>query len=257
MMCAESSRTLRRWGLHQTARESFRSFSSWAGFATTPAWSQRGRGCLGAFAQGARTELPELCIPAAAPRHGRQGQLGGCQLAGTPTLHVNPTRLASPLQRSMSSSKPLPSSHQHILCDFLRCFVRAAQRKGFLIYRKPFSVFSSFSFKSTYKQPSLKHFSTRFSCLFSFFSFLFPWNSEYFFSTVKILFLTFWSFVVFFFFLNTITVNIEAPRFTISVTKHIYSTAKFLVHAQEQIFHWNHWLTLITTNIVGFISNRN
>lgn len=139
------------------------------GFATTPAWSQRGRGCLGAFAQEAHTELPKLFIPAAAPRHGRQGQLGGCQLAGTPTLHVNPARLASPLQRSMSSSKPLPPSHQHILCDFLRCFVRAAQRKGFLIYRKPFSVFSSFSFKSTYKKPSLKHFSTRFSCLFSFF----------------------------------------------------------------------------------------
>lgn len=190
---------------------------------------------MGAFAQEAHTELPKLFIPAAAPRHGRQGQLGGCQLAGTPTLHVTPTRLASPLQRSMSSSKPLPSSHQHILCDFLRCFVRAAQRKGFLIYRKPFSVFSSFSFKSTYKKPSLKHFSTRFSCLFSFFFFSFPLKFRVFFLYSQNPFPHFLLF--YFFFLNTITVNIEAPRFTISVTKHIYSTAKFLVHAQEQIFH--------------------
>lgn len=104
---------------------------------------------FGILAQREHMELPGLSIPGA----GGQQQLGGCQLAAALTVHVNPARLASPSQRSMSSSKPLPPPRQHILCDFLCCFVRAAQMKGFLIYRKPFSVFSSFSFKSIYKIP--------------------------------------------------------------------------------------------------------
>lgn len=71
--------------------------------------------------------------------------------------------LTSRSQSPMSSLQPLPPSRHSILCDFLPRFVRAVRMKGFLAYRKPFSVFSSYFFsilltKSPFKSISYQVF---------------------------------------------------------------------------------------------------
>lgn len=79
--------------------------------------------------------------------------------------------------------------------------------KGFLAYRKPFSVFSSYFFSILLTKSPFKSISYQvFLCCFFF-------NSHYL-STAQILFLTFC--------FNTVKINTETSKLAISVTKCVF-----------------------------------
>lgn len=199
----------------------------------------RGDGAVWGFRSGAAHGAPRVhprgCSQA-------QEQLGEWSLARTPVNPCESNTSGIPLAALSVILKTTSSSSSAHPEWFPPLFCKSSTNERIPHLQKAFLCLQQLFFQIYLQKTSLKHFSTRFSFFLFFFLFfscgiqsIFSLQSKYFSSLFAALF---------YLFLNTITVNIEAPKITIPATKHIYIAAKK--------FHWNHLLILITTNTVGF-----